>query len=82
MMKRNMLQLITRSFLSEFCHLLQWIHSFYGMYYINMFAAVHRGDDLGELTETKWPDLYIPKAGLGDLTGTFSSRLLFSLFWC
>ena len=52
------------------------------MYHINMFAAVHRGDDLGELTETTWPDLYAPQAGLGDLTGTFSSRLLFSLFWC
>ena len=54
---------------------------FLRMYHINMFAAVHRGDDLGELTETTWPDLYAPQAGLGDLTGTFSSRLLFSLCW-
>ena len=27
------------------------------------------GDDLGELTETNWPDQYKPKKGLGDLTG-------------
>ena len=52
------------------------------MYHINMFAAVHRGDDLRELTETTWPVLYIPAEGFGDLTGAFSSRLLFSLRWC
>ena len=52
------------------------------MYHINMFAAVHRGDDLRELTETTWPVLYIPAEGFGDLTGAFSSRLLFSLCWC
>ena len=27
------------------------------------------GDDLRELTETLWPEHYIPEAGLGDLTG-------------
>ena len=34
-----------------------------------MSYSLHRGDDLGELTETQWPELYIPQAGLGDLTG-------------
>lgn len=29
----------------------------------------HRGDDLGQLTETAWPDAYVPEAGIGDLTG-------------
>ena len=55
---------------------------FLRMYHINMFTTVHRGDDLGELTETTWPALYIPAGGFGDLTGAFSSRLLFSLCWC
>ena len=32
-----------------------------------------RGDDLGELTETAWPELYIPEPLLGDLTGEFRS---------
>eukprot|EP00956_Cyclotella_meneghiniana_P040818 scaffold206212_cov43-Cyclotella_meneghiniana.AAC.1 len=36
------------------------------------YEEFSKGDDLGELTETKWPDLYIPAAGLGDLTGIFS----------
>lgn len=32
-----------------------------------------RGDDLGKLTETAWPELYKPDLGLGDLTGEFRS---------
>ena len=48
------------------------------LYKHNVFK---RGDDLGELSETTWPDLYTPEEGLGDLAGTFSSRLLFLLFW-
>eukprot|EP00956_Cyclotella_meneghiniana_P006449 scaffold8466_cov41-Cyclotella_meneghiniana.AAC.3 len=31
-----------------------------------------KGDDLGELTETAWPDLYTPEEGLGDLTEILS----------
>jgi hypothetical protein len=31
--------------------------------------CVSRGDDLGGLTETDWPDVYKPEQGLGDLTG-------------
>ena len=29
----------------------------------------NRGDDLGQLTETTWPNLYVPKPGIGDFTG-------------
>ena len=36
------------------------------LYKHNVFI---RGDDLGELSETTWPDLYVPAAGVGDLTG-------------
>eukprot|EP00956_Cyclotella_meneghiniana_P044135 scaffold302880_cov113-Cyclotella_meneghiniana.AAC.1 len=32
------------------------------------------GDNLGDLTEAPWPDLYIPEAGLGDLTGIFDDN--------
>eukprot|EP00956_Cyclotella_meneghiniana_P002464 scaffold2838_cov23-Cyclotella_meneghiniana.AAC.2 len=32
------------------------------------YEEFSKGDDLGELSETSWPDLYIPAAGLGDLT--------------
>ena len=32
-------------------------------------SILERGDDLGELTETNWPDKYIPKPGLGYLPG-------------
>ena len=35
-----------------------------------MTYSLHRGDDLGDLTETKWPELYTPQAGVGDLSGT------------
>lgn len=43
-----------------------------------MIYSLHRGDDLGELTETQWPELYIPQAGVGDLTGMrFIGALLF-----
>eukprot|EP00956_Cyclotella_meneghiniana_P042191 scaffold248390_cov94-Cyclotella_meneghiniana.AAC.2 len=38
------------------------------------YEEFSRGDDLGKLTETTWPDLYIPAAGLGDLTGIFSDE--------
>eukprot|EP00956_Cyclotella_meneghiniana_P014940 scaffold22644_cov44-Cyclotella_meneghiniana.AAC.4 len=31
-----------------------------------------KGDDLGELSETTWPDLYSPEEGLGDLTEILS----------
>ena len=34
-----------------------------------MVYFLHRGDDLGDLTETKWPELYMPQAGVGDLSG-------------
>ena len=36
-----------------------------------------RGDDLGDLTETSWPDIYIPVAGRGDLTGEFFFNMSF-----
>ena len=36
-----------------------------------IFHSSNRGDDLGDLKETKWPDAYVPKEGLGDLTGEF-----------
>eukprot|EP00956_Cyclotella_meneghiniana_P016363 scaffold25814_cov57-Cyclotella_meneghiniana.AAC.3 len=32
------------------------------------YEEFSKGDDLGDLTETSWPDLYIPVAGRGDLT--------------
>eukprot|EP00956_Cyclotella_meneghiniana_P003490 scaffold4251_cov37-Cyclotella_meneghiniana.AAC.5 len=35
------------------------------------YEEFSKGDDLGDLTETAWPDLYIPEPGLGDLTGIF-----------
>eukprot|EP00956_Cyclotella_meneghiniana_P027863 scaffold63549_cov35-Cyclotella_meneghiniana.AAC.1 len=36
------------------------------------YEEFSRGDDLRELTETTWPSLYIPAAGLGDLTNIIS----------
>jgi hypothetical protein len=38
-----------------------------------LFVFVSRGDDLGDLTETVWPDVYKPEQGLGDLTGKITS---------
>ena len=38
-----------------------------------MIYSLHRGDDLGELTEKKMPEMYTPQAGRGDLTGELVS---------
>ena len=38
-----------------------------------MSCFLHRGDDLGDLTETKWPEMYTPQIGMGDLTGELVS---------
>ena len=38
-----------------------------------MTYSLHRGDDLGELTEKKLPQMYEPQAGMGDLTGELVS---------
>jgi hypothetical protein len=35
---------------------------------LSCVCFVSRGDDLGNLTETDWPDVYKPEQGLGDLT--------------
>ena len=65
MKRKNMLPLIMRSFPSEFCHnCIFFIKEV--LYKHNVFI---RGDDLGELSETTWPDSYVPASGVGDLTG-------------
>ena len=38
-----------------------------------MTYSLHRGDDLGELSEKKMPEMYTPEAGKGDLTGELVS---------
>ena len=47
------------------------------MYSMFLFFIFVRGDDLGELTETNWPNVYTPEEGKGDLTGEFSFKLSF-----
>ena len=61
------------------CHsTCQWI-DFISKDVVYESIFLNRGDDLGDLTEAAWPDLYIPKAGLGDLTGMVYFHCIF--FW-
>ena len=41
------------------------VHDALTIIYLFIFFS---GDDLGDLTETVWPDQYVPAEGLGDLT--------------
>ena len=40
----------------------------------------HRGDNDDVMTETDWPDRFVPTLGLGDLTGEYN--VLFVMLQC